>query len=685
MRKRLILAALAAAAGVCLASCEKEGFEIQTPSIEVEGATVLHASFDEESTKTYLSMNDAGTHADVLWEAGDQIVLSYFSGNQYGHMTLTTQDGGTSEADFATSQYNFGELTPFVAVYPASRFYGFGNYNGLALPICIPTTQNAVAGGVERGMLQSSAYTEDISDGLLKFKNLYALLKFRLAGSSAGQVKRVRFSANVNIAGDGTYYPETQEFNMNVWFTTTYGGPQSFVELTGDFKAGVDYYIALAPGTSNGFSMQFFNSADEPITKISDKTLTLNRSRITDFGTITLNETFGGLPDGVEQYMTHTKGAKPVCIAVIAEAFKASEQDLFTARAKQAVDALFATEPYKTYRDYFNVYIMQAVSNDSGASKTDGNGNITEYHDTYFGSSWGADSYGDMSSNANKAFSFVSVRCPEVYRGEIPVEEVPVLMLINDTRYGGICWNWADGSCIGHVPYVYGGTSMGWGHPGTTASSEEPGASVISTPQSIYDECGSSIGDWRNVVIHEFGGHGFGRLNDEYWGGYTSATSETIGSHSWTVPMGLNVSGTYDAVPWQTEVLDELMTRRALCTDNPNPYDIYAARVGKFQGGDNCALGRWRSERISCMIDNRQYFSCWQRMLIVKRIMSLAGETFDLNAFYDKDVAIDPVRDKSGNAAPAWGRIPEKPQVTMCPPLPPPVLKETPGPLPLGL
>ena len=76
------------------------------------------------------------------------------------------------------------------------------------------------------------------------------------------------------------------------------------------------------------------------------------------------------------------------------------------------------------------------------------------------------------------------------------------------------------------------------------------------------------------------------------------------------------------------------------------------------------------------MIDNRQYFSCWQRMLIVKRIMSLAGETFNLDDFYANDVAVDPVRDGKKNAAPAWGRIPEKPQVIMCPPLPPPVLKE---------
>ena len=57
-------------------------------------------------------------------------------------------------------------------------------------------------------------------------------------------------------------------------------------------------------------------------------------------------------------------------------------------------------------------------------------------------------------------------------------------------------------------------------------------------------------------------------------------------------------------------------------------------------------FNRWRSEKISCMIDNRQYFSTLQRVLIAKRIMELAGEEFDLHSYLLKiDDPTDPKRD----------------------------------------
>ena len=683
MRRRLILAALAAAA-VCFASCEKRIAEVPAPE-EESVEKVFRASFDDESTKSYLSMNAAGTHADVLWEAGDKIEVIVAHSGGYGHVGCTTQDGGVGEAEFYTSKYNFSNYTYMAAIYPSTMFQVLGlDGNDYMLGLGIPTVQTAVKGGVERGMITSVAYNTDLTSDDLKFKNIYALIKFRLDGSKVGQVSKIRFNANTNISGDCLYYPSTQTFDMGRHFKTGYDGPQSYVELTGPFETGCDYYMAMAPAVSEGFSMQFINSAGDPITKLSDKTLTLTRSRITDFGTLNVEGEFGGLAEGVERYMTHTKGTKPVCIAVIAEAYTAGEQDLFKSRAHAAIDALFETEPYKTYRDYYNVYVMNAVSAESGASKTDGDGNVTEKHDTYFSAQWGASSYGDMNSDSSKAFSFVSARCPEVSSGVVPIKDVGVLMLINDTRYGGICWTWGNGACLAHVPYIYNGTKVSWSHPSKMASSEsDPEAAMQTTPQWVYNECGKSTGDWINVVIHEFGGHGLGRLTDEYWGDYEVPSSSEVSSHTWTVPMGLNISGTYDNVPWQTEVIDELSSRWMACTTNPNPYDIYAERVGKFQGAGTYPVGRWRSERISCMIDNRQYFSCWQRMLIVKRIKLLAGETFDLDDFYDKDVPYDPVRDGAKNAAPAWGRIPEKSQVIECPPLPPPVLIET-GPLSLS-
>ena len=55
----------------------------------------------------------------------------------------------------------------------------------------------------------------------------------------------------------------------------------------------------------------------------------------------------------------------------------------------------------------------------------------------------------------------------------------------------------------------------------------------------------------------------------------------------------------------------------------------------------------WRSEKVSGMIDNRPYFSAWQRYLIVQRIMTLTGDAdaFSFDSWLAKDNPVDPIRD----------------------------------------
>jgi hypothetical protein len=219
------------------------------------------------------------------------------------------------------------------------------------------------------------------------------------------------------------------------------------------------------------------------------------------------------------------------------------------------------------------------------------------------------------------------------------------------------------------VPYSYNGGNIRWSYPGTVAVSDsDVSAGLRSTTDADRDEVGRNAGDWRNTLLHEFGGHCFGRLADEYWNGTSYSTSTTIKSHDWTVPAGLNVSGSYDNVPWQEDLLDNMAMLSSIDSRYPD-------RIGRFQGGDTYPLNRWRSEKISCMIDNRQYFSAWQRDLIVRRIFSLAGETFSFSDFIASDVTVDPVREGT-SGAPRLGRIPEAGAYHICPPLPPPVPHE---------
>lgn len=297
----------------------------------------------------------------------------------------------------------------------------------------------------------------------------------------------------------------------------------------------------------------------------------------------------------------------PVTLVVTGDGFTASEltpNGLFESSARNALDYLFSVEPYKTYREYFNVYILPTVSAESGAGNTD-TGNM---RDTYFKTSWG-ENYSDMQvQDYNQVFEFVSSTCPDIAEGKNTIDEVPVFLLVNDSRYGGICWIWNTGRCYAIIPLTEG--KLQW--------SNDP-------------SIGISIGDWRNTFVHEAGGHGFGRLADEYQ--YDQAyTEKSIESQTWEVPLGLNLTTDLNnvkgSVYWQ-HLLD----------------DPRYPRIDFFEGGMGCNKGIWRSEITSCMDDNRLYYNTISRQLIVERIKSNAHETFSLEEFFAKDINFDPLRD----------------------------------------
>ncbi len=367
-------------------------------------------------------------------------------------------------------------------------------------------------------------------------------------------------------------------------------------------------------------------------------------------------------------YKRHIKGKVGVPLVIASEGFLQSELPTFRQRAKDCYDFLFTVEPYKTYADYFDAFILEVPSEESGASVTDGNGNITKYVNSYFETRWGASSYSDMEANAEQVWNAISL-CPLAENQSF--NQIPVALLVNDTRYGGMCWVYASGKSYCIVPYSREGRTMSWSYPSYQASSDEDGDMVVQqTPSSVRSELGTTRGDWKYVFLHEFGGHGFGRLGDEYWYGGQSSfeywTSSTISSHNWTVPMDLNLSANYNSVPWQEflDHRDELVVR-----------DANYGRIGKYQGGNVVMFKIWRSEKTSCMIDNRPYYAAWQRYLIARRIMTLAGEgdNFSFDSWLALDKTEDPVRDNVSSSA--TRSLPSGP-VIYEQPLPPPVMIE---------
>ena len=684
----------AVAALVALAACSKTQEEPVVsplaPAVEGESAVLpnLFSLFqpatggpatlgaDFGGTRAHIEMNAEGTFADWVWKAGDSFLMFAVGPQRYYTALFTATEGG-STAEF-TTRNTLTQDPPYQAVFPGSNKIYKPTSEEVQFGIHIPPAQVAVPGGIQDGNTVAVAVTQNLTD-FIHFQSVVSLIRFRMSGAVASQVKTVTVKGSAPMAGDlvlAVYTDGSTQYFDNLSFDEDVKSQR--VTLTGDFAAGQDYFLVLKPGTQPSFKMVFSDGAGHSTTKTASN-ITFPQSRISDFGTIDLGDAFEDEDLAYEPiaYMTATAGApKPVTIAVIPDGFTKDELNSFTNLAKSGIDAMMSTEPYKSYAQYFNVWFLPAASKESGANVTDGKGNVVTPVNNRFGSGWGP-GYGDMKANADDIFEFVTENCPDIVNGKHTIAEVPVLVIINDTRYGGICHNYANGQSYCMAPYSENGGGLSWGYPTWSAATDNPLPTPITddiliqnahkTPASERDPLGNSTGDWRNILVHEFGGHSVGRLGDEYWPDdeLTYNLGAVIG-HDWPVPLSLNVSADPYAVPWQNDVLDYPLA--SLVAKDPN-----YGRIGIFQGGDRYTFGRWRSEKISCMIDNRFYFSTWQRMLIVKRIMTLSGSTFDPASFWAKDVTIDPVRDI--HSSPVAGSQPRT--FREVPLLPPPVLHET--------
>ena len=621
-------------------ACSKVGADPVAPP--APPVYTIQAGFSAEAPETRSRLDFEETQARVLWTGGDAFKMYRMSSSSYSQISFTTEDDGVTSATFSTTK-RLGEDDSYTSIYPAA-VYGVSRKNDdILLRIPVPPTQTAVAGGVQEGLNFAAAWSSS-QDENLQFRNLMSYVRFRLSGAAVSSLQSVTFDAGKTVAGDAALY--FQDGEVHFGYTSTFGTTtykrSTTVTLSGTFVEGQDYCIAMVPASlTDGFTLTFSDGEGRLIEKHSSKALTLKRSRIVDFGTIDLGDTWSA-DDQVIRVVTQTKGRKKNVIALLADGYTSDQLDLFEERARTAVDYLFSVEPYKSYKEYFTVYACRTVSNESGAGvtaiKKDSIVTITPV-DNRFGSRWPDDgTYSTMTADDNKILAYLKAAIPEVVSKELTYQDIPTALLINDTRYGGICHIYKSGWNYCQVPFQRNGGTSRWSFPKYQAVNEQDNSQGYrETTDAERDEMGRMVGDWKNTFIHEFGGHAYGRLTDEYWKEKASVTAPAaIAGHSYTVPHALNISGFYDSAPWKEDLLDHLDEWTAR---NPD-----YGRIGLWHGGASSLYFRWRSEKISCMIDNRPYYSTWQRILIVRRIMTKTGETFDMDDFIAKDVTVDPIR-----------------------------------------
>ena len=297
--------------------------------------------------------------------------------------------------------------------------------------------------------------------------------------------------------------------------------------------------------------------------------------------------------DGQTQLQKATKG-KGINIVFVGDGYDAEDiaKGSFLQDMKEGMEYFFAVEPYKTYKEYFNVYADFAMSYESGVCS-----NVNIWRQTKFGTTYGSGANGRLGINDADVFNYVlnDVTGSAITSGN--VDQSLIICVPNDDAYEGVTAMYSSGAAIAFVPH------------------------------SRFDY----PNDYRGLIQHEAGGHGFGKLGDEY-----VYHRENI----WTCPCiccahadhvaadkalgwyrNLSLNGKYKEIDWTHLIFDSR----------------YGDIVDIYEGAYMHGRGIYRSEVNSCMNNNVPYYNTISRQAIVERIMEYSGGSFDFETFVSKD------------------------------------------------
>ena len=243
---------------------------------------------------------------------------------------------------------------------------------------------------------------------------------------------------------------------------------------------------------------------------------------------------------------------------------------------KQAMEQFFAVEPYKTFRNRFNVYAVKVVSK---------NGRIGSGYTTALGTYFGSNTY--VNGDNDKCYEY-ALKVPGINSRE----DLLVSVLVNSNHNAGTAILYrGDQSAVARVP------SFG----------NDP------------DAFGSTL-------QHEAGGHGFAFLADEY------------ATNNGTPPQSFinEYNDLYDKYGWYSNVdftSDPAKIRWSAFLNDSR----YSGQVGIYEGAALYTNGAWRPTANSIMKDNYGGFNAPSRWAIYKQIMKRSGEEYSWEKFLEYD------------------------------------------------
>ena len=267
-------------------------------------------------------------------------------------------------------------------------------------------------------------------------------------------------------------------------------------------------------------------------------------------------------------------------------------------------ECFFAIEPYRSMRDYFNVYVTFPLSQENGVNT------MYTYVNNKFGTLHGGSSIsgkctsGSLITESDEVMNYVRTHGPN----GIDLNQSLVILVPNSVDYGGNTILGNNGSAL----------------------------SICPPSENDFPR------DTRGTIQHEAGGHGFGKLGDEMIAKNAFAKNEDKDAvemmhwEGWY--QNLSTTGKLHDVPWAEFIFD------------PD----YSDRVDVFEGGYGYTRGIYRPESNSCMNYGIPYYNTPSRLAIWRRIKEYAGESWSMAEFRQQDTFEWGPTDVTRSSSAAW-------------------------------
>ena len=447
---------------------------------------------DLKGNLTKMTVTEAALEGDILSVTLDPAPLwdGFYQGQDPAAVALQISDGNTDMlSDFAKLVPMSGAvlnipMTDNIPVLKGASFtmaFNYGSYDFSKCQATVDAVGFASTPTVSIGNGKGYVYAHFREDDDLSAMSI--TVNLTCEGESS--------SKTLTFADGGSFEVETSGD------VDCIGGEVSLKVTRNDFgsysltlNGGGDWMTSVYTGVSGLYSVKANEGAERTATAvyhISNGDVSYNKSYVLR------QKASGTAIDESRYYMDNeylllddaTGGTTPLNIVILGDGYQ--QKDLqkggkFERSARSAMDAFFGVAPFSDFRDRFNVYMVAHKSVDEGPG-------LGSAHDTYFKTWW--------QGGTNTYVNYADPQpLKDVLRNTLGFDDkayyrTVVILLVNTDEN------------IGSTNYL----------SQTTGDVSVTGDGYATCSVAMVSAGTTGMG---GLVRHEAGGHGFGRLGDEY-------------------------------------------------------------------------------------------------------------------------------------------------------------------------